>query len=274
VFSLDADEWLIQGQQELEIIRGSMFEDLVFEVGMIMGAAGETYSLSSNVIGTFFTPRIFPRNRFYRGRVHEVLNNASPLRRTALRVQHDGYEPAQKSRKTGRNLKLLKMSLLEDTSNPLTHYYYAKELRADLENTTTPISPQNLATIAEHFLTSLRSLPPNSTQREVITRELLLFYRDYKCHSDGIKLILGALQDKAMSKELSYISAVFLYECALEKSELPYELAINAADGLFFRLLKEIDEPSATYAYHLDMNHLRKLRNATTQGKPSDQRDD
>lgn len=260
VLSLDADEWLVQGGEELLKIRTLDFRSAVFEIGMYMSPQVVDDTSRNDVDGVFYAPRIFPSSLRYRGRVHEALVHSLPITRTALRVKHDGYEPAQRERKTGRNLALLEKSLEEEPSNPLTYYYYAKEIRLKLEATKSTLSPDDLSVITKFFKASLQGLHSNSENRELITREALLFFRDYKLDVDGIQLIFSALMEKTLSRELSYLAAVFLYEQVLTGTEIQHKLLLDAADGLFFRVLKEADDVSATYPYELDIALLKNIR--------------
>jgi glycosyltransferase involved in cell wall biosynthesis len=268
VLSLDADEWLVRGYDTLTNIRQSNTQRVVFEVGMYMGPFDGDEKSISDMTGTFFTPRLFPRDLSYTGRIHEALKHALPVRRTSLLLKHDGYEPAQLARKAGRNLALIQKSLVDDASNPLVYYYFAKELLIQLESSGAPSNHVDLINIADHFLFSIAKTPKNAANRELIIRESLLFFRRYKLFELGIKLIFEALREGSMSHELSFLSTVFLYECVLENTTMNNKLLIDAADGLFFRVVHEIDSRSTTYPFQADLAHLRDLRKSALSKSP------
>jgi glycosyltransferase involved in cell wall biosynthesis len=268
VLSLDADEWAIQGYDELNRIKQSGRERAVYEIGMHMGSSADDHLPRTEVVGTFFTPRIFPPSLCYRGRIHEALIHNLPILKTSLLVMHDGYEPLQLARKRGRNLELLKKSLIEDSSNPLVYYYHAKELVLELEASSTPVSQSELSAIASNFLVAIAGLSSKAGNRELIIREALLFFRRFKMAEVGIRLIFEALREGSMSHELSFLSTVFLYECVLENTTMNNKLLIDAADGLFFRVVHEIDSRSTSYPFKADLEHLRDLRKSALSKSP------
>ncbi len=127
---LDADEWLAGGEHVLRALRSEQacYLGQVRVTSLLDGGAGaETPS---------WLPRLLPRGVSYLGRVHEQPESRLPRRRLDLVIGHDGYLAAQRSAKTGRNERLLRMALAEQPGDAYLHYQLAKdlELRGELRN--------------------------------------------------------------------------------------------------------------------------------------------
>jgi len=259
VITLDADEWLIAGESFIQEVK-NFKASTVYEVCMHMRPYDSPPTTTPSVTGTFFTPRVFPSHLRYRGRIHETLVHQLPVARAELLLGHDGYEPAQRERKSDRNTKLIQYSLDQEPENPFLHYYFAKDLRLVLETNSAELSTQDLNRIAEHFRLATNKLPVNSSAWELFAREYLLFLRDYSRFADGINLIFTALQRNALSLELSYTAAIFLYEAAIKQQSIPAELLIDNGDAFFVRVKTSIDRQSQYYPYAIDIGMLSNLR--------------
>jgi hypothetical protein len=138
----------------------------------------------------------------------------------------------------------------------------------ELEASSTPVSQSELSAIASNFLVAIAGLSSKAGNRELIIREALLFFRRFKMAEVGIRLIFEALREGSMSHELSFLSTVFLYECVLENTTMNNKLLIDAADGLFFRVVHEIDSRSTSYPFKADLEHLRDLRKSALSKSP------
>lgn len=259
VVTLDADEWMIEGGNTLTSVVTSP-PSSVFEVCMHMRPYDSEPSSAPSVVGTFFTPRVFPSNLRYKGRIHESLVHQLPISRLNLLLGHDGYEPEQRKRKTDRNTKLLMQSLEEDAANPFLNYYYAKDLRLQLESAGAEIDSGHLSEVRRHFKLALDNLAISSPAWELFAREYLLFLRDYCQFADGINLIFQALSKESLSLELSYTAAIFLYEAAIKQNDIPRALLIENGDAFFMRVRRATDKQSQYYPYEINLQLLVQLR--------------
>ena len=128
---LDADEWLIDGGEFLRKLRhtppsfaGQVLLEDQFEVGH-SGAATAANWLS----------RLLPGHVRYQGRVHEQPVHSLPVRRTPLRIGHDGYKPEALAAKRGRNRRLLELALQEQPGDAYLMYQLGKDASVYTEHT-------------------------------------------------------------------------------------------------------------------------------------------
>ena len=265
---LDADEWLISGGDCIrEVATDPGQKDAVFELGMQMCSYDKSAELkSTKVIGTFFTPRMFLSDVRYTGRIHERLIHAYPIVRLPVLLGHDGYEVDQARRKKGRNLPLLAKSLAEHPTDPIMHYYMAKELQATAA-VDGSVDLDAASAIRDRYRQAIELTKDNCLTRELITREYLMFLRGQGSFNEGIRLIFSELEKKAMSRELSFLAAVFLYESAFKQSLIDKRLLVDAADALFIRLKRTSDKPSNYFPYEINLNLLASLRKHATSGE-------
>ncbi len=120
---LDADEWIAGGGESLAALRGEA-ADFVGQIRVASafdgsGGVGEAPS---------WLPRVLPRGVPYAGRVHEQPVSTLPRRRLSLLIGHDGYLDAQKSRKIGRNERLLGLALEAEPDDAYLRYQLGKDL--------------------------------------------------------------------------------------------------------------------------------------------------
>jgi glycosyltransferase involved in cell wall biosynthesis len=128
---LDADEWLIDGGEFLRKLRhtppsfvGKVLLEDQFEAGH-SGAA----------IAANWLSRLLPGHVRYQGRVHEQPVHSLPVRRTPLRIGHDGYKPEALAAKRGRNRRLLELALQEQPGDAYLMYQLGKDASVYTEHT-------------------------------------------------------------------------------------------------------------------------------------------
>ncbi len=73
-----------------------------------------------------FISRIFPKNVYYLGRIHEQLDSDLPREILPVEVQHDGY---YQTNKFDRNIPLLELELIDDANNSYLLHQLAKEYK-------------------------------------------------------------------------------------------------------------------------------------------------
>ena len=118
---LDADEWIAGGGQALREAAAAdpAFVGAVHLTNTFGGAAG---SRSSEWLS-----RLLPGEVRYAGRIHEQPVHALPVRRLALQVAHDGYEPGALQAKRGRNRRLLEQAVRESPGDAYLWYQLGKD---------------------------------------------------------------------------------------------------------------------------------------------------
>lgn len=117
---LDADEWIEQGsRQELAVFMNSgPSVGRVLINSIFLNDGQESYSQC-------YTSRLFPRDVYYSGRIHEQLVSKYTVKNTGLIVGHDGYYTSKN--KAERNINLLLEEVGADAGNPYLHFQLAKE---------------------------------------------------------------------------------------------------------------------------------------------------
>lgn len=259
VLMLDADEWMISGGTALNNFRKNPPKlDKVFECAMHMRPYEQTNALAINVIGTFFAARCFPSNLRFLGRVHERIVHKLPTERLDILLGHDGYEAEQAKKKVNRNYPLLKKTLEERPDDAIIHYYLAKELQSTEVNG--GLSGEVIDEIDTLYRRALALTSENCPSRELIVREFLLFLRSRQQIDAGIRLVFVELERNLLSRELCYVTAIFLYEAVLSRVNIDAKLLIGAADGMFIRLKNTVDKHSAYFPYEIDLKLLAALR--------------
>jgi hypothetical protein len=120
---LDADEWLIDGGECLDQLRHTP-PDYVGQI--LLEDRGATDGMDAGTTRDWLS-RLLPGNVRYRGRIHEQPHHHLPVRRTPLRVGHDGYSPEALAAKRGRNRRLLERALEEQPGDAYLMYQLAKD---------------------------------------------------------------------------------------------------------------------------------------------------
>ena len=120
---MDADEWLADGAESLAAWRADAAPriGLLRVTSLLDGGPGGTQQSPS------WLPRLLPRGVAYRGRIHEQPHSALPRQRVGLQLLHDGYLPAQRAGKAGRNRRLLQAALQADPDDAYLHYQLGKD---------------------------------------------------------------------------------------------------------------------------------------------------
>jgi hypothetical protein len=120
---LDADEWLIDGGEFLKQLRHTP-PDFVGQI--LLEDDGATEGTTSGTTRNWLS-RLLPGHVRYQGRIHEQPVHQLPVRRTPLRVGHDGYSPEALAAKRGRNRRLLERALEEQPEDAYLMYQLAKD---------------------------------------------------------------------------------------------------------------------------------------------------
>lgn len=120
---LDADEWIAGGAEALAALGDQPFLGELRIESVFEGPDGpET--------GIGWIPRVLPRGVRYEGRVHEQPVSALPRRRLGMVLGHDGYAAAQRTRKAGRNERLLREELTRTPDDAYLLFQLGRELQA------------------------------------------------------------------------------------------------------------------------------------------------
>jgi glycosyltransferase involved in cell wall biosynthesis len=120
---LDADEWLIDGGGFLEQLRHTP-PDFVGQI--LLEDDGATEGTTSGTTRNWLS-RLLPGHVRYQGRIHEQPVHQLPVRRTPLRVGHDGYSAEALDAKRGRNRRLLERALEEQPEDAYLMYQLGKD---------------------------------------------------------------------------------------------------------------------------------------------------
>jgi glycosyltransferase involved in cell wall biosynthesis len=120
---LDADEWLIDGGEFLNQLRHTP-PDFVGQI--LLEDHGVTEGTTSGTTRNWLS-RLLPGHVRYQGRIHEQPVHQLPVRRTPLRVGHDGYSPQALAAKRGRNRRLLERALEEQPEDAYLMYQLGKD---------------------------------------------------------------------------------------------------------------------------------------------------
>jgi hypothetical protein len=120
---LDADEWLIDGGEFLDQLRHTPPD---FAGQILLEDHGATDGTDAGTTRNWLS-RLLPGHVRYQGRIHEQPVHQLPVRRTPLRVGHDGYSPEALAAKRGRNRRLLERALEEQPEDAYLMYQLAKD---------------------------------------------------------------------------------------------------------------------------------------------------
>lgn len=117
---MDADEWIAEGAHSL---RAALLEPALGVVCVrsdfvVDGVAAQEQS---------WITRLLPRGVRYHGAVHEQPVSDLPRMRLPLVLGHDGYTPAPKAAKQGRNRQLLERELALRPDDPYLLYQLGKD---------------------------------------------------------------------------------------------------------------------------------------------------
>jgi glycosyltransferase involved in cell wall biosynthesis len=252
VLTLDSDEWVfdasVAAQQFSELASTPMF---VYEVGMYMTSYDRQNQNARARVPKFWTPRLFSSRLRYRKPIHEALSHTNVVKRSNIILGHDGYEEAQRRRKTGRNLPLLRARLAENPTDGLLHYYIAQELRSNLFN-------GGDREIEERFNSALALMADSHPLKEIVFRAALGYAEQLRDYEWGIRIIFQSLTEGVRSVELSYIAGEFLMKCARSEATVDRSLVLSVAKKMFIRVATESDTKSRYFESELDLARLAK----------------
>ena len=128
---LDADEWLIDGGEFLQQLRHTPPEF----VGQVLLEDQFQSGHSGDATAHNWLSRLLPGHVRYEGRVHEQPVHSLPVRRTPLRIGHDGYRPEALAAKRGRNRRLLELALKDQPGDAYLLYQLGKDASVYGEHT-------------------------------------------------------------------------------------------------------------------------------------------
>lgn len=147
-FVLDADEYMSAGGRD--VLRHFINNKQALGRVKIINRSVNNQGIESHVIS--YITRVFPRNTYYTGRIHEQLVSDLPRVQLPIEVHHDGY---YKTDKTGRNIPLLEMELQDHPHDHYVMYQLAKEYKAsgDLHRAYTHIKRayQSVAKVESYY---------------------------------------------------------------------------------------------------------------------------
>lgn len=198
---LDADEWLIKGAEALKTLRATP-PNFVGSVEVCSSYdVNSTQHSASSIIS-----RLLPRGVRYQGIIHEQPEHNLSVKKTGIKLGHDGYEPQQREAKELRNIMLLERALKADPDD----YYLQYKLGVEYDLN----SQSELAQL--HYETAIKSCPANISWRLDLVIRLLFIYQQ------------SALFDRAFTlaeqeQGLSSLSADYYF--ALGNLYLDYAIA-------------------------------------------------
>jgi hypothetical protein len=120
---LDADEWLIDGGEFLQQLRRTPPDF----VGQVLLEDHFQADDTGEATARNWLSRLLPGHVRYEGRVHEQPVHSLPVRRTPLRIGHDGYRPEALAAKRGRNRHLLELALKDQPGDAYLLYQLGKD---------------------------------------------------------------------------------------------------------------------------------------------------
>ncbi len=125
---LDADEWLTSGGEVLQSLRGLAPEFIGSIEVASQGQTGSAHAADQGItVASSWLPRVLPRGVRYEGRVHEQPVFDGPRQRLSVRIEHDGYMPAQMQLKGNRNRRLLQDALGAKPDDAYLNYQLGKD---------------------------------------------------------------------------------------------------------------------------------------------------
>jgi len=206
---LDADEWIVSGQEALSALTRDPF------IGQI--AVASTFDQAgSSAVSTDWISRLLPRGVRYTGRIHEQPDHPSlPRRRIGLRVGHDGYLAQSLAAKRGRNESLLRKALEETPGNAYLLYQLGKELSIYDRHSES----------ADCFLQAIQaSNPLDSFRHDLIVRAMFTLKKAGR-HEQAIELASGEFEQWQNSPDYFFcVADVFLDWAVLNPAQAEKEL--------------------------------------------------
>jgi tetratricopeptide (TPR) repeat protein len=121
---IDADECLTDGGEVLLALKRQA-PDFVGRLEVY--STFEPVGAASHQASSTWIPRALPAGIAYEGSIHEQPISALPRRNLTVRLNHDGYMPAQMEAKRERNWKLLEVAIQATPDDAYLHYQIGKE---------------------------------------------------------------------------------------------------------------------------------------------------
>ena len=119
---LDADECLDDGGEQIAALRARR-PDFVGQLEVRSRHDGSDPAATASS----WISRILPGRVRYAGRIHEQPQHTLPVRRLPVVVTHDGYLPAARQAKAGRNAALLERAVAESPGDAYLWYQWGKD---------------------------------------------------------------------------------------------------------------------------------------------------
>jgi len=225
---LDADEWISAGAESLAALRG----EAPGFIGQISVAS--EFDAGDGTVGQApsWLPRILPRGVQYAGRVHEQPVASLPRRRLSLLIGHDGYRDAQKTRKAGRNERLLKLALQANPHDGYLRYQLGKDLevRAQFE------------AAAEHYSRALDGTASTDAWRHDLVVRTLFTLKKLGRHDAAVALADTELPHWQGSPDFFFTLGDVLLDCAASTPARAGEL-LPLIESSWLRALEIGEQP-------------------------------
>ena len=238
---LDADEWLIDGGEFLDQLRHTP-PDYVGQI--LLEDHGATDGTDAGTTRDWLS-RLLPGNVRYRGRIHEQPHHHLPVRRTPLRVGHDGYSPEALAAKRGRNRRLLERALEEQPEDAYLMYQLAKDA----------------SVYAEHALADrwFRTAWPRVTLKALWRTDLLVRWlatlKNLGRHAEGARLAQTEALSNAHSPDFHFTVGDLMLDWTAAAPESALQL-LGQAEQSWRRCLEIGEQPDQPGAVHGRGSHL------------------
>ncbi len=221
---LDADEWLADGGPALAALR-QLPPNFVGSIQLAdQGAAdGVVFDRLS---------RVLPGTVRYAGRVHEQPQHALPLQRLGVTIGHDGYSPANRAAKRGRNRALLELELQQSAGDAGLWFALGKDHSAYDEH----------AQAARAYARAEALRPANSPWRgDLAARHLYALKREGR-HAEGAVCAAARMADCADSPDFFFaLGDLMLDWAAVDPAQAA--AALPLAEAAWLRCLEIGERP-------------------------------
>jgi hypothetical protein len=238
---LDADEWLIDGGEFLKQLRHTP-PDFVGQI--LLEDHGATEETTSGTTRNWLS-RLLPGHVRYQGRIHEQPVHQLPVRRTPLRVGHDGYSPEALAAKRGRNRRLLERALEEQPEDAYLMYQLGKDA----------------SVYAEHALADrwFRAAWPRLTLQAPWRTDLLVRWlatlKHLGRHAEGARLAETEALSSAHSPDFHFAVADLMLDWTASAPASALDL-LRQAEWSWRRCLEIGEQPDQPGAVHGRGSHL------------------
>ncbi len=238
---LDADEWLIDGGEFLDQLRHTP-PDFVGQI--LLEDRGATDVTTSGTTRNWLS-RLLPGHVRYQGRIHEQPLHQLPVRRTPLRVGHDGYSPEALAAKRGRNRRLLERALEEQPEDAYLMYQLGKDA----------------SVYAEHALADrwFRTAWPRVTLQAPWRTDLLVRWlatlKHLGRHAEGARLAETEALSSAHSPDFHFTVGDLMLDWTAAAPESALQL-LGQAERSWRRCLEIGEQPDQPGAVHGRGSHL------------------